>query len=131
MGCVLESVMECVDICTPDSFDVIIRAARLYAQLDAKGRWFEAPRTQYVIYGPPPSDDLADGSRDDQPSEPGVRARDVVPVLSAAPLNEPKGTRRARSESAPRRKAPRKSLPGTHLHSENGQDHENKRQKSS
>ncbi|HJZ50794.1 MAG TPA: hypothetical protein VJ228_01270 [Candidatus Acidoferrales bacterium] len=46
--------MECVDICTPDSFDVIIRAARLYAQLDAKGRWFEAPRTQYVIYGPPP-----------------------------------------------------------------------------
>jgi len=89
--------MECVDICTPDSFDVIIRVARLYARLDAKGRRFEAPRTQYIIYGPPPSDDLADGSRDDQPSEPGVGARDLVPSLSAAPLNQPKGTGRARS----------------------------------
>jgi hypothetical protein len=84
--------MECVDMCTPDSFDVTIRAARLYAHLDAKGRWFEAPRTRYVIYGPPPSDDLADGSRDDQPSEPGAGARDVAPVLSAAPLLTPTKT---------------------------------------
>ena len=53
---VLENILECVETCPPTMIDTIIRAARAYAHMDEQGRWFEPPRTQHVIYGPPPTD---------------------------------------------------------------------------
>ncbi len=152
MGRVLESILESVDICTPDTFDVIIRAARLYAHLDAHGRWFEAPRTQYVVYGPPPDEDPAGNFGSAQSSNPGVGRRHVedppgrtvpgltlpMPVLntavttiSLAPPKQPDAATGENAKSAPRRKLRRKSLTGTDLHSEFAQTHENKRRKNS
>ena len=54
---VLEYVMECMETCPANMIDTVIRATRAYAHMDDQGRWFEPPRTQYVIYGPPPTDD--------------------------------------------------------------------------
>jgi hypothetical protein len=54
---VLEYVMECMETCPANMIDTVIRATRAYAHMDEQGRWFEPPRTQYVIYGPPPTDD--------------------------------------------------------------------------
>ncbi|MGA7854794.1 MAG: hypothetical protein WCA15_15820 [Candidatus Acidiferrales bacterium] len=138
MGRVLESILESVDICTPDTFDVIIRAARLYAHLDANGRWFEAPRTQYVVYGPPPDEYPTGNFGSAQSPNPSVGARHAVPVLNTAmttlPLAAPKKLDAATGDNAkpaPRRKPQRKTLTGTDLHSEFVQTHENKRQKKS
>jgi hypothetical protein len=127
MGRVLESILESVDICTPDTFDVIIRAARLYAHLDAKGRWFEAPRTQYVVYGPPPDEDPAND-----------RPRRTVPLLTSRMTTVSLGTPNRlpahlgeKPTFVPRRKSRRKRLTGTDLDSKIVQTHENKRQKNS
>jgi hypothetical protein len=54
---VLEYVMECMETCPANMIDTVIRATRAYAHMDDQGRWFEPPKTQYVIYGPPPTDD--------------------------------------------------------------------------
>lgn len=130
MGRVLESILESVDICTPDTFDVIIRAARLYAHLDANGRWFEAPRTQYVVYGPPPEEDPANDPAN-------VPPRRTVPLLAGpmttVSLGAPNqsAARLGEASNSARRKPRRKSLTGTDPHSEFVQVHENKSQKKS
>lgn len=54
VGRVLETVLENVEQCPIDSFDTIIRAARLYTRLDSTGTWVEPPRITYFIAGPPP-----------------------------------------------------------------------------
>ena len=128
MGRVLESILESVDICTPDSFDVIIRAARLYAHLDANGRWFEAPRTQYVVYGPPPDEDPA-GNNPPRRTVPLLAS--PMTTVSLGAQNQPVAGLSEKPKSAPRRNPRRKSLTGTDLYSEFVQTHENRRQKNS
>jgi len=54
IGRVLETVLENVEQCPIESFDTIIRAARLYTHLDDRGNWTEPPRITYFIAGPPP-----------------------------------------------------------------------------
>jgi hypothetical protein len=54
VGRVLETVLENVEQCPIESFDTIIRAARLYTHLDDRGNWTEPPRITYFIAGPPP-----------------------------------------------------------------------------
>ena len=54
---VLEYILECVETCPITALETVIRATRAYAHMDDQGRWFEPPKTQYVIYGPPPTDD--------------------------------------------------------------------------
>jgi hypothetical protein len=54
VGRVLETVLENVEQCPIESFDTIIRAARLYTHLDDRGNWTEPPRITYFISGPPP-----------------------------------------------------------------------------
>jgi hypothetical protein len=54
VGRVLETVLENVEQCPVESFDTIIRAARLYTRLDNTGTWVEPPRITYFIAGPPP-----------------------------------------------------------------------------
>jgi hypothetical protein len=65
LGRVLEHILESIECCRPESHDVIIRAARLYSHLDDHGKWFEAPRTQYLVSGPPSEtlENLAGASR--------------------------------------------------------------------
>ena len=58
LGRVLENILESVEFCTASSCDVVIRAARLYSHLDDRGKWTEAPRTQYLVSGPPPHESL-------------------------------------------------------------------------
>ncbi|MFY9802317.1 MAG: hypothetical protein WAK78_20780 [Candidatus Acidiferrales bacterium] len=62
---ILENILECVETCPPSMLETIIRATRAYAHMDDQGRWFEPPRTQYVIYGPPPTDEAVTDSRND------------------------------------------------------------------
>jgi len=56
---VLETVLENVEQCPIESFDTIIRAARLYTHLDDRGNWTEPPRITYFIAGPPPGSTAA------------------------------------------------------------------------
>jgi hypothetical protein len=48
---VLESILECVGNASLDSMDTITRAARVYAHLDDNGKWFEPPKTMYILTG--------------------------------------------------------------------------------
>jgi hypothetical protein len=52
---VLESILECVGNASLDSMDTITRAARVYAHLDDDGKWFEPPKTMYILSGSAPS----------------------------------------------------------------------------
>ncbi len=80
---VLEYVLECMETCPANMIDTVIRATRAYAHMDDQGRWFEPPKTQYVIYGPPPDEYSAGDSHEPQSPNPGVGARHAVPVLGA------------------------------------------------
>ncbi|MFZ3214490.1 MAG: hypothetical protein WA192_00340 [Candidatus Acidiferrales bacterium] len=67
---VLESFMECSEFCPPEAADMIVRATRLYVHLNEHGEWIEPPRTQYIIYGPPPAAAVAGPSPSLAPAPP-------------------------------------------------------------
>lgn len=105
---VLENILECVDTCPAPMLDMLIRATRAYAHLDDQGRWFEPPRTQYVVYGPPPADER-------ESNEATVGARHAVPALtgpatsiSDAPLGQPKDSPEILTATHTHSKKPRK-----------------------
>lgn len=52
---VLESILECVGNASLDSMDTITRAARVYAHIDDNGKWFEPPKTMYILTGSAPA----------------------------------------------------------------------------
>lgn len=53
---VLEKQLENADDCPLEKFDVITRAVRAHAHLDAYGRWFEPPRIHHVLTGTLPTE---------------------------------------------------------------------------
>jgi tRNA(adenine34) deaminase len=81
---VLETRLEEADDCPLEQFDIITRAARVYAHLDDNGRWFEPPRTHHILTGslPLPSDTPPDSAR------PGSTPPDPPPTFDIA-LNLP------------------------------------------
>jgi len=52
---VLETILECVGNANLDSMDTITRAARVYAHIDDNGKWFEPPKTMYILTGSAPA----------------------------------------------------------------------------
>jgi len=64
---VLETRLEEADDCPLEQFDIITRAARVYAHLDDNGRWFEPTRTHHILTGslPLPNDTPPDSARPD------------------------------------------------------------------
>jgi hypothetical protein len=55
LGRTLECILECAEQIPLESADIIIRAARIYAHLDDHGKWFDPPRTTYLLTGPAPA----------------------------------------------------------------------------
>jgi hypothetical protein len=91
VGRVLETVLENVEQCPIDSFDTIIRAARLYTHLDDRGNWTEPPRITYFIAGPPP--DLV-GAQVKPPKQRKTRGAKSLKLLTAT---QPSSKKRPRS----------------------------------
>ena len=48
---VMERYLEKIDSYSTEEFDKITRAIRVYSHLDEDGRWFEPPRTHYILSG--------------------------------------------------------------------------------
>lgn len=48
---VMERYLERVDGYSTEEFDKVTRAIRVYSHLDDDGRWFEPPRTHYILSG--------------------------------------------------------------------------------
>jgi hypothetical protein len=52
---VLETILESGGNISLESMDVITRAVRAYAHLGDDGKWFEAPKTMYILTGSAPA----------------------------------------------------------------------------
>ena len=52
---VLEVILESAGNFSLESMDVLTRAVRAYAHLGDDGKWFEAPKTMYILTGSAPS----------------------------------------------------------------------------
>ena len=52
---VLEVILESAGNFSLESMDVLTRAVRAYAHLDDNGKWFEPPKTMYVLSGSAPA----------------------------------------------------------------------------
>lgn len=52
---VLETILESGGNISLESMDVITRAVRAYAHLDENGKWFEPPKTMYILSGSAPA----------------------------------------------------------------------------
>jgi hypothetical protein len=76
---VMERYLERIDSYSTAEFDKVTRAIRVYSHLDDDGRWFEPPRTHYVLSGrledlsPAPSD-MERAALPPQPGRPRLRS---------------------------------------------------------
>lgn len=66
---VMENFLEMVDQFPREDFDLVTRAVRVYAHLDDDGRWFEPPRTHYVLSGPAFPQQNVTGTHEREPAQ--------------------------------------------------------------